>query len=61
MELNPDNSLVYLMKLEKLVEAESIFQELSEYSSEGYLGLGNLYFRQSKYQAAIDNYQKASR
>ena len=50
-----------LMKLEKLAEAESIFQELSQYSSEGYLGLGHLYFRQSKYQAAIDNYQKASR
>ncbi|MGD1808138.1 tetratricopeptide repeat protein [Dapis sp. BLCC M126] len=49
-----------LMKLEKLAEAESIFQELSQYSSEGYLGLGHLYFRQSKYQAAIDNYQKAS-
>ena len=49
-----------LMKLEKLAEAESIFEELSQYSSEGYLGLGNLYFRQCKYQAAIDNYQKAS-
>ncbi|MEM1172050.1 MAG: tetratricopeptide repeat protein [Cyanobacteria bacterium P01_H01_bin.35] len=48
-----------LMKLEKLAEAESIFQELSQYSNEGYLALGNLYFRQCKYQAAIDNYQKA--
>ncbi|MGD1703203.1 tetratricopeptide repeat protein [Dapis sp. BLCC M229] len=48
-----------LMKLEKLAEAESIFQELSQYSSEGYLGLGNLYFRQCQYQAAINNYQKA--
>ena len=48
-----------LMKVEKFPEAESIFQELSQYSNEGYLGLGNLYFRQCKYQAAIDNYQKA--
>ncbi|NEQ37510.1 MAG: tetratricopeptide repeat protein [Okeania sp. SIO3I5] len=66
IEKFPQNILAYMrcgeifMKLERLAEAESIFQELSQYSNEGYLGLGHLYFRQSKYQAAIDNYQKAS-
>ena len=49
-----------LIKLEKFSEAEAILQEVSKYSSEGYLGLGNLYFRLGKYQAAIHNYQKAS-
>ncbi|MGK7919729.1 MAG: tetratricopeptide repeat protein [Trichodesmium sp.] len=63
----PQNILAYircgeiLMKLEKVKEAESIFRELSQYSSEGFLCLGHLYFRQAKYQAAIDNYEKASK
>ncbi len=67
IEKFPQNILAYmrsgeiLLKLRKLAEAESIFQELSQYSSEGYLGLANLHFRQCKYQAAIDNYQKASK
>ncbi|MGB3512824.1 MAG: tetratricopeptide repeat protein, partial [Microcoleaceae cyanobacterium] len=49
-----------LIKLEKFPEAEAILQKVSEYSGEGYLGLGNLSFRLGKYQAAIDNYEKAS-